>query len=62
MKPAVDFKVLDWAGDGLVIKVQLFGTDHRGDPIDKAVAFLGVVTIAEVHEMVAKINNGSFRP
>lgn len=62
MKPKVEFEVLDWASATEVIKVRVYGTDHRGIPINRTVTLLEPMTIAEVHAVLSKANNGGTRP
>jgi hypothetical protein len=62
VQAVLEFEVLDWSNDGkYVAKIRLFGTNHRGEAIDMAWAFDGLLTIAEVHRTVARMNNGSVR-
>lgn len=64
MKPNLDFEVLDWADDAKtqVVAVRLYGTNHKGEQVSDIVRPPGLLTIDEVAGMVAKMNNGQFRP
>ena len=61
MKPNLNFRVLGWGGNQLVDKVEIFGTDHKGQEVSQIVTFPGLVTIEEIHIIIAKMNNGQFR-
>lgn len=61
MKPVLKYEILEWADAVHVIKVRIYGTDHIGNEVDHTRNLPGLVTIAEVNEIVAKMNNGQFR-
>lgn len=63
MKASLDFRVLEWDDDGIyALRIQIFGTGPKGEAIDMPWTFDGLVTIDEVHRIVAQMNNGSYRP
>lgn len=62
MRPAIRYEVIDWADDVHVVTVRLYGVDHRGRNVDETVSLPGLATIDEVATMVAKMNNGHYRP
>ncbi len=62
MRPNLDFTVLVWVDDVHVSEIRLFGTDHKGQPVDKIVSFPGRgLSIDSVAMVVAKMNNGYYR-
>lgn len=62
MKPDLDFAVLHWHDSVHVLSVRVFGTDHRGKAVTKDVKFTQPVAIGDVSRLVAKMNNGQYRP
>jgi hypothetical protein len=61
MRPDLSFEVLDWLDSIHVLRVRVYGRDHRGNPVDVRVTLDGPLTVAEVHALVAKINSSNFR-
>jgi len=62
MRPDLQFTVLSWRDDIHVGEIQVFGSDHRGRPVNKFVSFPGVgLSIDTVAMVVAKMNNGHYR-
>lgn len=62
MKPILDFEVLEWFDALHVSKVRLFGTDHNGLAVDQLVEFPQPCAIDAAATIVAKMNNGNYRP
>lgn len=60
MKPDLDFEVTDWSSPTEVIQVRVFGTVND-EPFDMKITLPEPMTIAEVHEFMAKANSGGFR-
>lgn len=61
MRPSLAFTVTHWAGPGQVLAVRLWGHNDVGEVVDRELTFAGIVDIADVQTMVAKMNKGSYR-
>ena len=62
MKPEVRFEVLDSIDHENILKVRLFGTNHRGEAIDEVVTLPEPRSIEEILRLVGAVNRGQYRP
>jgi hypothetical protein len=61
VKPDLSISVLVWFDSTRVLRVRLFGTDHKGRPVDRVVEFPEPCAIDAAWAIVAKMNNSQFR-
>jgi hypothetical protein len=61
MRPDLTITVLVWFDATRVLSVRLYGTDHRGEQVDRVVNFPEPCPIDAAWEMVAKMNNSRYR-
>jgi len=61
-KPDIRFEILDAVDHETILKVRVFGINHRGEPVDEVVTLPEPRSIAEVAALVGAINRGNYRP